>query len=74
MQNLTVTLSPRDEREAALLMGGSPCHVAQKGNQVVFHLANCVELLKQLNMPCSQDIDCFDLWHDVDPRAVAAKH
>merc|ERR1712059_161695 len=55
-QNLTVTLRPRDMREAELLMGGSPQQDAQEENRLVFPLADCVELLKRLNMPCSQDI------------------
>lgn len=72
--NLTVTLRPRDEKEAELLIGDYPQQDSQEENRLVFPLADCVELLKRLNMPSSRPLDRFDLWQNVDPRAAAAKY
>merc|ERR1711862_413739 len=45
-KNLTVTLRPRDEKEAELLIGDCPQQDSQEESRLVFPLADCVELLK----------------------------
>merc|ERR1711920_700002 len=73
--NLTVTLRPRDEKEAALLNVSGPPQDAEERNRLVLPLALCVDLLKRANVPSSQDVDIFDEWSGVDPRkAFALSH
>lgn len=71
LENLTVTLRPRDDEEARLLIGCSPQQDAQEERRLVLPLAECVELLKCANMPRSQDVQHFDEWQGVDPKAAA---
>merc|ERR1712083_816409 len=59
-QDLTVTLRPRDEKEAEVLLSGSPQQDAQEQHRLVLPLAECIQFLKRANMPCSQDLERFD--------------
>eukprot|EP00931_Biecheleriopsis_adriatica_P007060 TRINITY_DN108380_c0_g1_i1.p1 TRINITY_DN108380_c0_g1~~TRINITY_DN108380_c0_g1_i1.p1 ORF type:complete len:847 (+),score=188.05 TRINITY_DN108380_c0_g1_i1:57-2597(+) len=72
-ENLTVTLRPRDDKEAELLAVGSPTQDADEQHRFVLPLADCIKLLKDMKMPCSQNRERFDEWMGVDPEAAALK-
>jgi threonyl-tRNA synthetase len=73
-QKLTVTMRARDDSEARLLMY---CPEETWEDRLVFPLAESIKRLRRLNMPCSQDLERFDLWNGLDPadvNAAAAAH
>jgi len=64
--HLTVALRARDVKEADLIFGQEATRV-REGTQVL-PLVTCIELLKKLNMPCSQDLESYDAWEGRDPK------
>merc|ERR1711974_332936 len=66
--DLTVTLRPRDDKDAELLLPGSSREDAQEKRRLILPLVECIELLKRANMPHSQDVEHLDKWESIDPE------
>merc|ERR1712125_141607 len=69
--SLTVTLRPRDYKEAELLLPGSSPQDAQDKHRLILPLVECIELLRRSNMPHSQDVEHLDEWEGIDPESAA---